>query len=104
MSSMRTLPAGARRVDEVAVADIDADVREAPPQRVEEDEVAGLQLVALDGDEAGRCGLLVGAPRQHHAEARLEDVAREAAAVEARLRRRSATAVATRRPAPSPPP
>src|SRR5512147_1592253 len=75
--------AGARRMDELAVADVDADVREGPAQRVEEDQVARREFVALDGDEAGRVRLLVDAAGQHEAEAGFEDVAREAAAVEA---------------------
>ena len=74
-------------MDEAVVADVDADVREGSLQRVEEDQVAGLQVVALDGDQAGRRGLLVDAARQHQAEAGLEDVAREAAAVEAGIGR-----------------
>jgi len=81
-------------VDEAVVADVDADVRESPLQRVEEDEVAGAKILAADGDEPrGRC-LLVGAPRQDETQARLEDVASEAAAVESGLGRRAAAPIA----------
>ena len=50
------LAADARRVDELAVADVDADVREGATQGVEEHQGTGLQLVALDLDQAGRGG------------------------------------------------
>jgi hypothetical protein len=86
MSSTRTCAAGARRVDELAVADVDAHVREGAAHGVEEHQVTGLEFVARCHRSAGRPrGLLVGAARQHQAEAVLEDVAREAAAVEALL-------------------
>ncbi len=94
MSSVRTLLARARRMDEAVVADVDADVRERPLQGVEEDEVAGRSSSRLTVDQAGRRRLLVGAARQHQAEAHLEDVAREAAAVEAGLGRRAAAPIA----------
>jgi hypothetical protein len=79
-------------MDEAVVADVDADVREGAPQGIEEDQVAGPQLVPADGDEARRGGLVVDLARQDQPEARLEDMAREAAAVEAAVRRRAAGA------------
>ena len=63
------LAAGARRVDELAVADVDADVREGALQRVEEHQVARLQLVALDRRSRRAVRLLVDAARQHEAQA-----------------------------------
>ncbi len=75
--------AGARRMDELAVAQVDAHVREGAAHRVEEHEVARLQVLLVDLGEFGRVGLLVGAHRQHAAKTVLEDVAREARAVEA---------------------
>ena len=81
-------------MDEAVRADVDADVRERVLERVKEDQIARLQLLALDCDQPGRGRLLVGAARQHHAEAHLEDVAREATAVEARLGRHAAAPIA----------
>src|SRR5437879_89281 len=52
------LAAGAWRMDELAVADVDADVREGPLQGVEEHQVAGPELRARDADEAARARLL----------------------------------------------
>ena len=42
-----------RRMHEARVADVDADVRERGVARVEEDEVAGTQQVALDRPALG---------------------------------------------------
>src|SRR5579884_3304653 len=68
--------AGLRRVDELAAADVDADVAEA----VEEDEVAGLELVARDGN--AHRPLCSGVVRQGDADLPV-DVHDEAGAVEA---------------------
>jgi hypothetical protein len=70
-------------VDELALADVDAHVREGALEGVEEHQVARFQLVALHLQQARRMRLLVGAARQHQAQAAVEHVAREAAAVEA---------------------
>src|SRR5205085_9890579 len=75
--------ARSRRMDELAVADVDADMRERAFQRVEEHQVPRPQLVAAHADQPRRAGLLVNPPRQHEPETGLHDVAREAAAVEA---------------------
>ena len=44
---------GARCVQEVVVAEIDTDVRESAPHRVEEDEVARTDLRHIDGYAGG---------------------------------------------------
>ena len=75
--------AGAGRVDELAVADVDADVRERAPEGVEEDEIPGTQFLASDTHQPRVVGLIVDPARQDEAEADLEDVAREAAAIKA---------------------
>ena len=59
---------GRRGVDEALVADVEADVRVRGVARVEEDEVAGAQLAAVDraplaGDVGRRCRRLSARPR-----------------------------------------
>jgi hypothetical protein len=69
-------------------------VREGATHGVEEHQVTGLQLAALDLYQAGHRRLLVGAARQHQADAHLEHMTGEAAAIEAGLGRGAAAAVA----------
>src|SRR5574343_443789 len=83
---------GRWRMDEARVADVDADVRQRAIQRVEENQVAGPQLVAdnrpaVAGDVGGAAGHLdAGCPAV--------DVADHAAAVEPGLRVLAAETVA----------
>ena len=81
----------ARRVDEVAIAEIDADVRERAVARVVEDEVARQELRALD--RVSNMALPVGASRQGHAPGALVDVRDEPAAIESGLRRGAAVVI-----------
>ena len=80
-------------MDELVVADVDADVGEGALHGVEEHQVARLQLAAADLQQAGGVGLLVRPARQHHADTQLEDVPGEAAAIEAALGTGATTAV-----------
>ena len=85
-SSGRSCPrrgprARARRVDELVVAQVDADVRERAAHRVEEYEVARLQL-GFFHRLAGAADIARGA-RQVEAQALAKQVAHEAGAVEA---------------------
>jgi hypothetical protein len=75
------LAAAGRGVNELVVAEVDADVRERKPAGIEEHEVAGLQVVERDlvADPAH----LLGRPRQRDAGHLLEHVADEPAAIEA---------------------
>src|SRR2546421_11360238 len=80
-----------RRVHEVAVAEIDADVRERSVARVVEHEVAGLQLGALY--RAAQMALRGRAARQLDAPGALIDMGHEAAAIEAGLGRAAAVVI-----------
>ncbi len=75
------LGARARRMDELAFADVDADMAEGAAHGVEEHEVAGLELAAVDLFGGG--GLFFGAAREHVAHGLVVHRADEAAAVEA---------------------
>jgi hypothetical protein len=79
-------------VDELVVADVDPDVRERAPQRVEEHQVAGLQFGRRDR-RADAADLLAPA-RQRQAECVAVDQAHQAAAVESGLGRVAAETVA----------
>jgi hypothetical protein len=68
-------------MNELAISDVNADVRKRASQRIEEHQVAGLELIAFNLDQALRVGLLVDTARQPLTEAELEDVTREAAAI-----------------------
>lgn len=78
-------------MDEFAFADIDADMAEGAAHGVEEHEVAGLELAAIDLFGGG--GLLFGATRKQVAHRLVVHRANEAAAIEAGLRRVAAAAV-----------
>ena len=67
-------------MDELAVAHIDAYVAEGAAHGVEKNQVAGLELVAVD-DLGGR-GLFIGPARQHQADGLFVGGAHEAAAIE----------------------
>jgi hypothetical protein len=85
------LAAGGRGMHEAVVAKIDADVRETAPQGIEEHEIARLQFVAMDR-LADLADVARGA-RQYQAEALPEDMAHQAAAVEAGLGRLAAAPI-----------
>ena len=72
------LAPGTRRMNELAVADIDADVGERSADGVEEHQIARLEFILADTEQSRCTCLLVGAPWQYQADAVLEDVAREA--------------------------
>ena len=57
MSSTRTWAPGFGRMDELAFADIDADMAEGALHGVEEHQVAGLQVFLVDGLVAAACSL-----------------------------------------------
>jgi hypothetical protein len=78
-------------MDELAFADIDADMAEGAAHGVEEHEVAGLELAAVDL-LGGGC-LLFGAAGEHVADRLVVHGADEAAAIETRFRRVAAAAV-----------
>src|SRR6185295_13382628 len=82
----------ARRMHELAVAEIDPDVRVRAIARVVEHQVAGLQLAQLR-DRRADLAQRFGARRQQQAPRALEHVRDEAAAVEAGFRRAAAQAV-----------
>ena len=92
MSSTRTERPGPGRVDELIVAEVDADVRERPAHRVEEHEVARLQLGFVHG-LAGAADIARGA-RQVDAQTLAEQVTHEAGAIEAGLGVGAAAAIA----------
>ena len=104
MSSMRTSPPVLRRVDEPAVADVDADVREGAAQGVEEHQVAGLQFVALDLD-AGRGACACSSARRGSTRPRLGSKTWRVKPLQSKpvLGGRAAAAVAARRGSSSPP-
>ena len=91
MSSTRTWAPGLRRMDELAFADIDADVAEGAAHGVEEHQVAGLEFAAID--LLGGGGLFFGAARKQVADGLVVHRAHEAAAVEAGFDRVAAAAV-----------
>ncbi len=68
-------------VDELVVAEIDADMRELEASSIEEHEIARLQF--MDRDLGTHLSLIAGASRQGDASGLLEDVADEATAIEA---------------------
>ena len=78
------LAAAAGRVHEALVADIDADMGIGAPARVEEYEVAGLQIGLVDFRADLAHGLRIA--RQHESRDLLEDMTDETAAVEPALR------------------
>jgi hypothetical protein len=57
------LRAGAGRMDELAIADIDADMAERAPHGVEEHQITRLEVGPVDG--LGGRGLFVGTPGQN---------------------------------------
>jgi hypothetical protein len=76
-----------RRLDHLIVADVERDVSRPVELRLEEHEIAGLQLRRIELREG--CELRGGVVRQVHAELRI-DKARETGAVEAGRRNRAA--------------
>jgi hypothetical protein len=76
--------ARARRMQEAVVAQIDADMRKSAAHGIEENEVAGLQFVAVD--HRTDLALLSGTTRQQHADRFLEDDLDKGAAVETGIR------------------
>lgn len=78
-------------MDELVVADVDADVRIAPAKRIEEDQIAGRKRVPANrqADTAHRFRLA----RQAHAKNFAEDDRYQAAAVESQRRIVAARAV-----------
>src|SRR5436190_24392192 len=77
--------AAARRVNKPVVADINTDVRERKAARVEEYEIAYLEV--CDSNLFPHARELVGRARQDNTRDLLEDIADQAAAVESRLGR-----------------
>ena len=77
---------------ELVVADIDADVRERAAHRIEEHQIARLQVA--HANLLAHPAHFLGAARQRHTERVLEHVAHEAAAIEPRIRRVAAPTVA----------
>src|SRR5262245_26069271 len=71
---------GLRRMHELPFAEVDADVRVRTPERVVEDEIAGLEIFRAHGD----AGLALSDHRSRHADSvsLLVDVSDEPAAVE----------------------
>jgi hypothetical protein len=72
--------ATSRRVNELVVAEVDADVREREAPGVEEDEIAWLQVA--DHDLGAEAAHVPGCARQRDADDLLKHVAHEAAAIE----------------------
>ena len=78
------LASAPRRMDELVVAEIDADVGEREPPGVEEHEIARLQIG--DGDVRAEAAHVLRSARERHSRHLLEDITDESAAIEARLR------------------
>ena len=70
-------------MDELIVADVDADMREGAAQGIEEDEIAGLQFSGTDG--AADAADLFAAAGQHCSECFVKHETYETAAVEPRV-------------------
>src|SRR5258706_16414667 len=85
------LASGRRRMDEAVVSKIDADVRKREAARIEKHEIARCQIRA--GDLVAEAAQLLRRTWQRDAGDLLEDVAHEAAAVDAALRRLTAKAI-----------
>ena len=81
----------ARRVEEAALAEVNANVRIRSVARVVKDQIARLEL--LEPNRSPDFAQAVGIGGQQHAPRALEDIRDETAAIEAGLRRASAVAI-----------